>query len=275
MFYTSWEYLFRKELRLHYYKLVVAYDGTDYAGWQSQGNGTSVAEELVSTFVDVFKLKPSLQGVSRTDAGVHALGQVVWLRTELDLDPERLKFAWSNRLSRAIVIQSIERVSADLRRELKVAEKTYVYHFFTVRPQPFLARYGWYCYDEIDLNKLEQCLQLFVGTHDFRSYCTGDEWEDTVRTINKIDLVALDRPGMYQIIIRGPRFLRYMIRRIVGSCIQVASHSRLRVEYLKEVMLQCDPEQTLRNAPSNGLMLYKIRYVGEPENHEKDINKIF
>ena len=255
---------------MNHYKLIVAYDGTDYAGWQSQGNGKSVAEALCRSFESVFRVQPFLHGVSRTDAGVHAVGQVVWLKADLDLDPDQLKFAWNNRIDRSIVIRSVQAVSREYRSMQEVIEKTYFYHFFTSRPLPFLARYGWYCDHRLDLDKLRGALQIFVGTHDFRSYCTGDEWEDTVRTINSIELVTLPKIQMYRIVVKGPRFLRYMIRRIVGSCIQVASHSKMEIGYLKKVLDELDPEQCLRNAPSRGLMLYRIKYLGDGFDDDKE-----
>lgn len=255
------------------YKIIVSYDGTNYAGWQSQGDGSTVAEALVKAFIDVFKSQPVLRGVSRTDAGVHAMGQVVLLRTTVTLAPERLIFAWNNRLPDAIVLREACLVESDFKLHAKVIEKTYYYHFFTQRPQPFVARYGWYCQKPLDLDKLKSALQVFVGTHDFRSFCTGYDWSDTVRTVNTINLQYLSQYEMYRIVVRGPRFLRYMIRRMVGASIQVASNSHLSIDILDKVMQQKNPEQTLLNAPAKGLMLYRVRYEGEEDCNENE--KIF
>ena len=260
----------------NYYKFLVAYDGTDYAGWQAQGTGNTVSEVLAKTFEAVFKSKPALRGVSRTDAGVHAMGQVVQLKTDLKIGPDRLAFAWNNRLPGSIVIRTVEQVTSEFRLQSGILEKTYFYHFFTQRPQPFMARYGWYCQHKIDLEKLRATLQIFVGTHDFRSFCTGDDWDDTVRTINSITLQHLAQDGMFRIVVKGPRFLRYMIRRIVGACIQVASNCQAEVDILKTVMLQKNPEQALLNAPAQGLMLYNVRYEGEEITNEYEkLFKIF
>ncbi len=245
------------------YKLIVSYDGTDYAGWQSQGTGNTVAEVLLKAFNDVFKAPMSLRGVSRTDAGVHALGQVVLVKTPVNLDPEKLAFAWNNRLPGSVVILSAQKVAPDFRLQANVLEKTYQYHFFVKLPTPFVARYGWYIQKPLDLEKLHSALQLFVGTHDFRSYCTGDDWPDTVRTINSISLDYLAQEQKYRITIKGPRFLRYMIRRIVGACMQIASNPYQDIGILSKVMLQKNPEQNLLNAPAKGLTLFKVAYLGE------------
>ena len=245
------------------YKLIVSYDGTDYAGWQSQGTGKTVAEVLLQAFKDVFKAPVSLRGVSRTDAGVHALGQVVLVKTPVDLNPDRLVFAWNNRLPNSIVILSAKQVDLEFKLQANILEKTYQYHFFIKRPTPFMARYGWYVPKPVDLNKLQAALQLFVGTHDFRSYCTGDDWPDTIRTINSITLDFLAAEQKHRITIRGPRFLRYMIRRIVGACIQIASNSHQDIAILSKIMAQKDPEQNLLNAPAQGLTLFNVKYIGE------------
>ena len=262
-------YMIFKDNLMQTYKLIVSYDGTDYAGWQSQGDGSTVAEALVKAFVDVFKSQPALRGVSRTDAGVHAMGQVVLLRTTVSIAPDRLAFAWNNRLPDSIVVREAKLVEHDFKLHAKVVEKTYYYHFFTQRPQPFVARYGWYCQKPIDLEKLQKALNVFVGTHDFRSFCTGYDWSDTVRTINSITLEYLSQYDMYRIVVKGPRFLRYMIRRLVGASMQVASNAHINVAILNEVMQQKNPEQTLLNAPAKGLMLYKIRYQEEESNDEE------
>jgi tRNA pseudouridine38-40 synthase len=256
---------------LNYYKFIISYDGTDYAGWQSQGTGNTVCEVLLKAFLDVFKAQCSLRGVSRTDAGVHALGQVILLKTSVNLDPKKMAFAWNNRLPASIVVQNGVRVAPDFRLHANILEKTYLYHFCIEQPQPFKARYAWYFQKPLDLNKLNAALQLFVGTHDFRSYCTGDDWEDTVRTIHSIELNYLPWAKMYRITIKGPRFLRYMIRRIVGACLQIASNSYVDIDILQNIMQQKNPQQALLNAPPSGLLLFNIRYEGEGQANETDL----
>jgi tRNA pseudouridine38-40 synthase len=130
---------------------------------------------------------------------------------------------------------------------------------FRERPLPFVARYGWYYGYPCNFEKLEECLSLFVGTHDFRSFCTGYEREDTVRTINAIKVEHLSWLRGYRIIIQGPGFLRYMIRRIVGACILVASTER-SIEEISNALSEKNPQQQLFTAPAQGLVLRRIRY---------------
>lgn len=242
------------------YKIIVAYDGTDYCGWQKQKCVPSITQKLEDTFAVVFEKSISIVGVSRTDAGVHSLGQVASFRSDFAITQEKMFSAWNNMLSPDIVIRDLQKIPQDESIHQNVVQKTYYYHFFTKRPLPFVQRYGWYYRYPIDIEKLQNALNVFIGTHDFRSFCTGDDREDTVRTIDEISLEHFTRFNAYRIVVKGPRFLRYMVRRIVGAVIEVASRRNLSIDYLQEVLDERDPEQTLPNAPAKGLLLYKIKY---------------
>lgn len=241
-------------------KIIVAYDGTDYFGWQVQPEQKTVAGMLQETFAYVFGSGIVISAASRTDAGVHALGQVAVFTTDLAIEPEQLRSAWQNVLPESILIRSIEAVSLDFNPRHRVKQKTYYYHFFQERPLPMVARYGFNYRFPVDIKKLHECLQVFVGTHDFRSFCTGDEYENTVRTIDSISIEYLHRFKSYRIIVKGPGFLRYMIRRIVGACLEVASRDTLTIADLQKALEQKNPLQLLPTAPAHGLWLYKIVY---------------
>ena len=100
-------------------------------------------------------------------------------------------------------------------------EKTYHYYFSLVQPLPFWQRYCYFVQRKIDLEKLKDALQVFVGTHDFRSFCTGYEMTTTIRTIKSINLEFVEQYQAYKITFKGSGFLRYMIRRIVGACLEI------------------------------------------------------
>jgi len=244
------------------YKIIIAYDGTDYFGWQVQTSVCpSVAQTMQDAFARVFNKKITLYAASRTDAGVHAIGQAAVFATDLDLNMHTLVRAWSNILTPAIVIRSIEPVVLNYNIHQHVITKTYWYHFFTSRPLPFTARYGWNYRHTVDVEKLQKCLEVFLGTHDFRSFSTGDDrGEDTIRRIDKVSVEFVPEYNAYRIAISGPKFLKYMVRRIVGACIEVASRTNLDVSLLKEVLDKKNPEHLLPNAPAHGLVLYQIEY---------------
>lgn len=249
------------------FKLIISYDGTDYYGWQTQKELPSIASTLKKTFKNIFGSDITLKGASRTDAGVHALGQVAMFKTELDVTAEKLLYAWNNALPQDIVIRSVEQVAEDFNVYEHIDHKIYYYHFFTERPLPFFARYGLYYYYPIDFKKLEMALEQFVGTHDFRSYCSiEDTREDTVRTIDRIYLEYYKKYGAYRIVVIGHSFLRHMIRRIVGACLEVASKPAVPISLLQEVLEKKDPRQPFPNARAKGLMLYKINYKQKDNN---------
>jgi tRNA pseudouridine38-40 synthase len=244
------------------YKLIVAYDGSAYAGWQVQQDKPSIAHTMNHIFKRVFKHDIKVLGASRTDAGVHALGQVVRIKTDLMISPEKLKWAWNNSLPEDISIRSLELADDSFNPFCNVQQKIYYYHFFLERPSPFLQRYGYYYVYPTDINMLAKALQTFVGTYNFASFRSSEDTRtDTVRTIDAITLTYFKRYNIYRITIKGQKFLRHMIRRIVGASLAIASRPGASIQLLHEVMKKCDPGHTLPNAPAKGLLLYKIIYT--------------
>lgn len=243
------------------YKLIIAYDGSDYSGWQAQDHAPSVATALNHAFKTVFKHEMKVLGASRTDAGVHALGQIAHVKTDLAVSAEKLKWAWNNALPADIAIRSLEPVDDSFNPFCNVEQKIYYYHFFTERPLPFIQRYGYFYPFKIDFELLKTTLQIFVGTHDFASFRSSEDVrENTIRTIDVINLEYLPRYKAYRITVKGQKFLRHMIRRIVGASLHVATKGIYALPLLQKVMAACNPAHTFPNAPAQGLMLYKIRY---------------
>lgn len=242
------------------YKIILAYDGTAYHGWQTQNNCRSIAGTLHHTFQQTFKRPAHIVGASRTDAGVHALGQTMRLTTDLSLDAHTLRYAWQNLLPKDIVIRSLEEIDPSFHPQRKVKTKIYHYHFCTERPLPFISRYVWFYRPLLDIQKLETCLQQFIGTHDFRSFCTGYERENTVRTIDTIRIEYLKQYNIYRIVVVGESFLRYMIRRMVGASLLLASDPNRPAATITQALQEKNPRQELLTAPPEGLILRKIIY---------------
>jgi len=247
---------------MNHYKLVIAYDGTDYCGWQEQKNKPSITEALKKAFGLVFAKEVSILGASRTDARVHALGQVALCKTGLDIPIQKMKQAWNNALPANIMIRSLQQKSPPFHPYYNVKQKTYHYHFFLNRPLPFLSRYGWYYPYSIDGAMLKKALDFFIGTHDFVSFRSSEDIrENTLRTIDVISLTYIKRFKMYRITIKGQKFLHHMIRRIVGASMTVASRNNRSLHVLKEVMAAQNSNNFLPNAPAQGLLLYNITYT--------------
>ena len=247
--------------------MVVAYDGTDFHGWQIQPVDVSIASTLEKVFKRLFGEEISVVGASRTDAGVHALGQVAHFYANLSIDTERMRAAWNASLPRSIVIRSLEITTSDFHACFDVVQKTYYYHLFLQRPLPFVARFGWHYrfIHQVDLEKFKKGLQIFVGEHDFTAFCKLEEDKSPIKKIDSITTEFHRAWGMLRVVIKGKAFLRYQIRRIVGYTLDVARRPELPVDYLDEVLKSKNPQQTLLQADGMGLCLRKIIYKGSHE----------
>lgn len=244
------------------YKIVVAYDGTDFHGWQIQPSDITVVSTLQKAFVGSFHTDISIVGASRTDAGVHALGQVAVCRTELEVNPERIMHAWNNNLPNSILIRSLERAEPGFHVFANVISKTYYYHLFLERPLPCVARYGWFWkfIDTVDWEKFSEAMKLFVGEHDFRSFSKTEGDEETVRTVTAIEIKRFLRYKMIRIEVTAKGFLRYQIRRMIGAALDVARKKDVSIGFLEEQIKNPSDQQEFVRAESSGLCLRKIVY---------------
>lgn len=244
------------------YIIVVAYDGTEFHGWQIQPSASTVTRALQDSFKHVFRKDISIFGASRTDAGVHALGQVAQFHTDLLLPEEKMRIAWSKVLPSSIVVRMLQKIDESFHPCVNVRQKTYYYHLFVKRPLPFIARYGWlYDYiNQVDLNCFYKALKIYEGTHDFASFCKVEQGKETVRTIDSITVRRLPRFGALRVEVKGKSFLRFQIRRMIGYALDVARRKDLSIDYLKEVLDSKNPQQTLIKASSGGLCLRKVVY---------------
>lgn len=244
------------------YKLTIAYDGTDYHGWQEQDTQLpTIVSTLRTSFAYAFEQELQfLVGASRTDAGVHANGQVARIKIPFIIEPAELINVWNRVLPNSIAIVSAEPVDAQFHPQHNVINKTYWYQLFANRPSPFVARYGWFYDRRINWAKLEEALHIFIGTHDFRSFVTGNDRNCTVRTITSITMVHVPELNAHRIIVQGPSFLRYMIRRLVGASVQTATAKKYSVDSLVQILQSKNPRQDLLTAPAQGLILNSIKH---------------
>jgi tRNA pseudouridine38-40 synthase len=148
-----------------------------------------------------------------------------------------------------------------------VYEKEYHYLIYTQRPNPFEARFGWYVGASLDIDCLQKCLAHVVGTHDFRSFCTGNQYDDTTRTITSATVLSVTLPTQtpaYRIVITGPSFLYKMVRRVVGAALYTATHPSLSSDTYYAIFTQKNPLHALVTAPAHGLTLHHIIYHTAP-----------
>ncbi|MEG0933315.1 MAG: tRNA pseudouridine(38-40) synthase TruA [Lachnospiraceae bacterium] len=240
-------------------KLTIAYDGTHYCGWQIQPNGVTIEEILNKTLSRLTKTKVEVIGASRTDSGVHALGNVAVFDTKSNIPPERFSYALNQRLPKDICIIKSEEVPLDFHPRYCNCKKTYEYHILQTGisiPTKRLTNY-FVSYD-LNIEHMRQAASYLVGEHDFASFCNvRTNVESTVRTITELEI---DTNGS-EIIIRitGTGFLYHMVRIIVGTLIRVG-RGYYEPQKIQEILEAKDRKAAGVTAPAHGLMLVEINY---------------
>jgi tRNA pseudouridine38-40 synthase len=246
----------------HNYKLTIAYDGTHYHGWQVQPNGLSIQEKL-QTILPIFLRQPvQLTGSGRTDAGVHAYGQVAHFHLDQEIDLFRFLGAANSLLPHDIRILSIEPVAESFHARYSAVAKTYHYHLCLNPVQdPFRRLYSLHLHEKIDREKLFSAASQFLGTHDFAAFANsahqGVAAHDSIRTVQRLDLI--DVPGGLRLEIEADGFLYKMVRNIVGMLLDIASGKRDESD-ISQTLASKDRRTAGRAAPPHGLFLMEVKY---------------
>ena len=242
-------------------KLTVAYDGTDYCGWQIQPNGITVEEVLNRKLSELTGEKITVIGASRTDSGVHAQGNVAVFDSDTSIPPERIAYALNRKLPEDIVVIRSEEVPLDWHPRYQDTVKTYEYHILNREmPDPVRRRDTYFVSYPLDIEKMRSAAEYLKGEHDFRSFCNvHTDAEDTVRTIYDLDIT---REGcLVTVRIRGNGFLYNMVRIIVGTLVRVG-RGFYPPEKVKEILDAKERTEAGVTAPPQGLVLVKIEYPG-------------
>ena len=254
-------------------KLVVAYEGTNYHGWQMQPNGLSVEAVLNEALSALLKEPITVIGASRTDSGVHALGNVAVFDTENRMPGDKICFALNQRLPEDIRIQSSEEVAADWHPRKQNCSKTYEYRILNRKiDMPVGRQYAYFCYFPIDVERMRQGAEYLVGEHDFKSFCTvRTQAEDTVRVIYSLS-VERGADDVVSIRICGSGFLYNMVRIIAGTLLRVGTglYSPQKVE---EILDARDRQAAGPTLPAKGLTLISLEYEKRLQPEIKAANK--
>lgn len=246
--------------RLKRVKLTVAYDGTEYCGWQIQPNGITVEEVLNKALSRLTGEEIRVIGASRTDSGVHAQGNVAVFDTVSSIPSERMAYALNQRLPEDIVIVKSEEVPTDWHpRYQDVITKTYEYHIYNAQvPDPLKRRTTAFVSFPMDVEKMREGAAYLVGMHDFVSFCNvRTNVEDTVRTIYNIEIRREGREIILKI--TGNGFLYNMVRIIAGTLIRVG-RGYYSPEHVKEILEAKERTEAGVTAPPQGLVLVEVRY---------------
>lgn len=240
-------------------KLTIAYDGTNYCGWQVQPNGITVEEVVNKALKKLTGEDIQVIGASRTDSGVHALGNVAVFDTHTTIPPERISYALNQRLPEDIVIVKSEEVAEDFHPRYCDCSKTYEYHILNTRiPIPTKRLTNYFVSYDLDVEKMRKAVGYLIGEHDFVSFCNvRTDVEDTVRTVTELEI--LKDGEEITIRISGNGFLYNMVRIIVGTLIRVG-RGFYEPEKVKEILEAKDRKAAGVTAPPHGLILAEIRY---------------
>ena len=240
-------------------KLTIAYDGTNYCGWQIQPNGITIEEILNKALSKMTGEEVFVIGASRTDSGVHAMGNVAVFDTDTTIPAEKIAVALNQRLPDDIVITKSEEVPLDFHPRYCNCSKTYEYHIINTRiPIPTKRLTNYFVSYVLDIDKMRQAASYLVGEHDFVSFCNvRTDVENTVRTITALDI--LTNGNEITIRITGNGFLYNMVRIIVGTLIRVG-RGFYEPEKVKEILEAKDRKAAGVTAPAHGLMLVEIKY---------------
>lgn len=243
-------------------RLTVAYDGTAYHGWQLQNNGITIESELNRCLTQLLGEAVQVIGASRTDAGVHALGNIAVFDTAAPIPAEKISYALNQRLPEDIRILRSEEVAADWHPRRVKSRKTYEYRIYRgAFPMPTRRLYTFFTYHTLDVEAMRRAAGYLVGEHDFKSFCqAGAQVESTVRNIFSVEL--LEQGPELVLRICGSGFLYNMVRIIAGTLLEVGQ-GRRRPEDMEAVLAACDRRAAGPTAPARGLTLVEYEFGEE------------
>jgi len=244
--------------------MTVQYDGTNYHGWQEQPGLPTVQGTLAETLATILGHRPAVGGAGRTDAGVHAVGQVAALTTERAIEPPRLQAALNSRLPDDIAVAGLAEVPPGFDPTRDAVSKHYRYRLWRSRAKPvFAARYVWHWYRPLEVGPMREAAARLVGTHDFKSLeSRGNPRETTVRTLLCVGVTEAEPPEVH-VDVEGDGFLYRMVRNLVGALVEVG-RGHHPPEWMDEVLSARDRTSAGPCAPPQGLCLMAVRYPPGP-----------
>jgi tRNA pseudouridine38-40 synthase len=245
-------------------KLVLAYDGTRYRGWQKTRTGKSIEAELQSAIQQILQHPVSLQAASRTDAGVHAIGQIINFFSEKDdINPSQLMFGLNGLIPKDIRVLSSTKMPISFHPTLDCSSKEYRYYACQGSLQlPHHRFYSWHIYQPLDLDRIRKTIPLLIGTHNFASFCnfkSSVHYPDYVRNLEELELIELEENRLC-FRMRGNHFLYRMARNLVGTLVDVGK-GKIEIEEICDILKSQKRPAAGISAPAHGLFLHQVHYL--------------
>lgn len=241
------------------YVICVAYDGTSYCGWQVQKNGKTVQQQLNDAVYAAFNQQTTVCASGRTDAGVHALGQICHLDLNARIEGHKLADALNAHLPQDVSVINSAAAPAGFDANRSAKKKTYCYNlYFAPRRNPLYERYATWIKGEADIQKLKECAALFLGEHDFAAYCaSGSQVKTTVRTLYGFEI---SKEGAFiKMRVCGNGFLYNMVRTLVGTALWY-SQGKLNKNDVISSLNEGDRNRVGKTMPAKGLVLESVDY---------------
>lgn len=241
------------------WKCVCAYDGAPFAGWQSQAGGTAIQDVLEGRLGQIFQAPIRIHGSGRTDAGVHALGQVFHFDAAWTHGTDRLLAAFRSGLPAAIQIKSVREAAQDFHARFDAVGKQYVYHLHRGDADPFTRPYCWPVFRPLDVEAMRHVAAVLQGRHDFRAFTAlnGPEREDTVRDLRRLEVSV--RGARLKITAESAGFLYKMVRSLTGVLVAVGE-GKLSADAVRAMLAAGERTPAVQTAPPQGLFLMKVYY---------------
>lgn len=246
---------------MYKYKITLEYDGSNYRGWQTQKNARSVQDTLITAAEKFLDAPVKVQGAGRTDAGVHALGQVAHLESSKKVHPESLRMGINDNLPASVNILKVENAPALFHARHHAVSRSYLY-LISRRRTAFGKRYVWWIKDNLDGDRMKQALEVFQGFHDFASFADKRMDKDTSTKVNVEGLWLKDFGNIIAVRILGSHFLWKMVRRMVGVTVEVGRGNFTKRD-IEKMMMSYSELPARFTAPPSGLFLEKVLYEGD------------
>lgn len=241
------------------FKMTIQYDGSNFYGWQRLNRRRNVQGTIEKKLSKLLNQKIYIHGASRTDAKAHSYGQVASFKCELIMPFNKFKKVLNDKLPEDIYIKDIQQVDDEFHARYNSKKKRYIYKIYNQKTrQPFLHNYYYHIHYTLDLEKMREAAQYFIGEKDFRSFIVNSsDIDNTIRTIEKIDIVK-DKNFIYFIFL-GDGFLYKMIRTIVGTILDVG-RGNLGLDEINQIFKDQDRQSAKDTVPARGLYLDKVFY---------------